>query len=300
MIANEYKYVVQALFALAVVCTCCCAAQASGRITDVTLSTDSKRLIIRSEGTVRPPTVLTTENPHQLVLDFPDAQLENAAQERTVRSEMVREIRTSKSRQGARVVVDFGTRKAPRHRVHRIDGCILVFFGEMASTDPSKRSTGVEASQRGPQARKPTVKWSAKPAAYGGSDLLIKSAETVNGLIVLRVAPRETPSREYKISLGVDLSQLGFNAASISPVVVDRKERWQARRAAQDLLVRENIGPPAVSGQARPVRLKRTMRPGLDQGVVQEGSHTHSHDHTVRVVQRPHAGPVKMGQWAGW
>ncbi len=50
------------------------------------------------------------------------------------------------------------------------------------------------------------------------SGLTIKSVEVVDGVIVLQVANRTKPAGNYRIDLGINFDQLGFNVANVQPI----------------------------------------------------------------------------------
>jgi hypothetical protein len=63
----------------------------------------------------------------------------------------------------------------------------------------------------------PTVRRNTEKPHDGPSpEVSIKSAEVVDGLVVLNLASRSNPGVTYRIDLGVDFEKLGFSTARIS------------------------------------------------------------------------------------
>jgi hypothetical protein len=126
------------------------------------------------------------------------------------------QVRIANARNGAQVVLDFGTAPVPDYKVRQIDNYVIVLLGEWQS---QPRIQGNAEPAKAP-AKRPT---SANPqnapvvAHAVGSELLIKSVEEANGLIVLKVAKRTEPQRVYRVELGVDFHS-GLQWANVYPV----------------------------------------------------------------------------------
>ena len=190
--------------------SCCSEARASGEITEINVTPDCKRISVRADGQIGRHTVFALENPNRLVLDIEDTGVSReSAISGTIAAGL--EIRAARKGSGARVVMNFGNRPVPEHRVRTVGNYLLLFMeGWAVPAGASSRTPAYKEKSPEPQPRQ-------EPVLSSSSDLQIKSAEVANGLIVLKVANRAYPERIFKIELGVDFDQLGFSAASIHP-----------------------------------------------------------------------------------
>jgi len=236
-----------------------CSAWVPGRITDVRLSSDLKRIVISAEGSVSQPAAFRIQRPSKLVIDFKGAALGTKVRNLELTDKPIRRIRPGKLKSGARIVVDFGGYEVPEYRIRRMENCFMVFFGEYRRSElaapPEPRA--VTAAKKG--ASRDKKRWEPVPAAKGGTGLLIKSAKVVGNEIVLEVASKSQPGSRYRVDLGIDLDQLGFNSANIRKVVATESEQTDtgpARPAGDDAKKSHDHikgGPPKESdGMAKP------------------------------------------------
>jgi hypothetical protein len=79
------------------------------------------------------------------------------------------------------------------------------------------------------------------------SGLFIKSAEVIEGLIVLEVADRKEPHSAYRIKLGVDLAQQGFNTAHIRRI----SEKKQDGLTLAARLACSSVERPRLEGERK-------------------------------------------------
>jgi len=127
------------------------------------------------------------------------------------------QVRIGKTGSAAQVALDFGTVPVPDHKVRQIDNYLIVLLGEW-QPQPRAQEPAVSAKEPGKRSISTRSQKTKDVSIASGSELLIKSAEEVDGLIVLKVAKRAEPQKVYRIDLGVDFQQLGFNGANIHPV----------------------------------------------------------------------------------
>lgn len=181
---------------------------AYGEIADITITPDGKRISIRIEGQIGKYSAHTLQNPARLVLDVEDTGL---SKEPAISGTMASgiDIRTARKGSAARVVLNLGNRPLPDHRVTAVGNHLLVFLNNWSNPAGTAQQTKVQAPAQ--ELQEPIV-------LSGSKDLQIKSAEVINGQIILKVVHRADQSRIYKIELGVDFDQLGFNTASIHPL----------------------------------------------------------------------------------
>lgn len=230
----------------------------TGKITEVSVSSDMRRVTVKTEGIVGNHVESTAANPSRLIIDLAGVTVGKPLAVTGAGKDSSLGIRVAKNDLGARVVMDFGTSPVPGYRVRRLGSYLMVFFQDW--TPPitqSQHRTGVDrpavkepppvpgqrirreeagsiASHRAPREethRMPRVKTRSEDISAvlqpvseavrpndGPAELFIRSAEVAGGVIVLHVARRSNPATIYRIDLGVDFSQLGFSAARISPV----------------------------------------------------------------------------------
>ena len=144
------------------------------------------------------------------------------------------------------MVLDFGGAPVPDHKVHQIDNYLIVLLG---GWQPEPRAqTPVKNVRTNEKQAVATPRQKPRSFTHGaGSTLLIKSVEEENGVIVLKAAKRTQPRHVYRIDIGVDFQNLGFNEANVYPVGGHRNGstlaagpgRSWARPSAQG----EKIGP---------------------------------------------------------
>jgi hypothetical protein len=201
----------------------CSEARASGEITEINVTPDCKRISVRADDQIGRHAVFALEKPNRLVLDIEDTTVSReSAISGTIAAGL--EIRAARKGSGARVVMNFGNRPVPEHRVRTVGNYLLLFL----------EGWGVPAgaSYRTHQENSPEPLPRQEPILSSSPDLQIKSAEVANGLIVLKVANRAYPERIFKIELGVDFDQLGFSAASIHPLAAFSKNSVSVPRSA--------------------------------------------------------------------
>jgi len=239
------------------------AAVTPGRVAEVNVSADVRRVTIRTEGHVGSHAESTVANPSRLVIDISGANLAKPLTVTGAGRERGLAIRAAKSESGVRIVLDFGGSPIPEYRIRRVGNHLLVFFREWEPKAGAGTVTGLEptaskelepvakawpggangwrtsahAARREEVGRTlaannhriDTMEPRQRTVESGQADeasgeLFIKSAEVNDGVIVLHVAKRSHPSKVYRIDLGVDLSELGLRIAKISEVVDAAKQ----------------------------------------------------------------------------
>lgn len=204
-----------------VVCTvsatpCASTVFALNTISEVSVSPDLRRVAIKTNGRIAEHTAAVTVHPPRLVVDIPNATLAQKPQILGLDKDSALQVRIAKTHSGAQVALDFGTAPVPDHKIREIDNYIIVLLGDwQAQPRAQVQAEPAKTFAKRPNAVRPQSDQDIICA--DGSELLIKSAEEVNGVIVLKVAKRTEPQRVYRIDLGVDLKHLGFNGASVHP-----------------------------------------------------------------------------------
>jgi hypothetical protein len=195
-----------------------CRTFAAGKITDVKISPDSRRVIVTADGAMIPAGICRLEGTSKLAIDIPGIGLGDV--DRTVRSleAPVLEVKVSPTASGVRLVMDFGSASVPEHKIRRMENCLILQLSPWSAAD----SVGDWAAPAGVRSaseplQSSTTKQKARQIKAKGraGDLEVKSAEVANGLIVLTVVRQDNPDRLYQIDLGVDLEHSGFHVASI-------------------------------------------------------------------------------------
>jgi len=207
-----------------------CVASLSAKITNVNVSPDLKRLVVKGEGNLPYPTISQIPRSSKVVMDFPRCSLGDVPRAMRPEGKLAREVRAEQTRSGARITVDFGEGPIPEHRLSKIDDCLMVLFGETPSEPaalPARPQLPVVGETR--QEAKPRL---AAPVSdeSGTASVLIKRARVVNGAIVLDVAPRNKETDVYRVTLGLDFRQPGFTTAKIHRVSALAKESSHKRK----------------------------------------------------------------------
>ncbi|MFH1117227.1 MAG: AMIN domain-containing protein [Pseudomonadota bacterium] len=238
------------------------AVSAGEDLAKVTASPDLRRVVIESSGIIGRYNAFELERPPRLVIDIdgvkPGKEAKTIPPERTGGLR----IQVSESRSGTHVVLDFGGGPVPSHRIRHMDNYLIVFLGTWRAPSAGTPSTeGAEVSKPKPKA--PAVRHVESTEKRNGtgsnlSDLTIKSAQVMDGIIVLKVADRANPDRLFRINLGVNLDRLGFVSAGIYPLSVNPgpvrqpqgDPRGEAANGEQGLKGPRKTSEPAVSAPA--------------------------------------------------
>ncbi len=191
-------------------------------LVEVQVSSDLKRVVVRAQDSIRDYSSFTLHRPSRLVIDIPGCGSGDVHRIDPPGKPGSLGVRVSGTRSGARLVLDFKGGQVPAHRIRRMDNCLLVFLSDWSvpATASSSRhlSVGEESprpAQRNSRRSHSRERGFAERVKEHSSDISIKSAEVVNGIIVLQVAENRNPNRIYRIELGVNLDTLGFDSAGI-------------------------------------------------------------------------------------
>jgi hypothetical protein len=193
-------------------------------LVEVQVSPDLKRVVVRAQDSIRDYSSFSLHRPSRLVIDMPGCGSGDIHRIDPPGKPGALGVRVSGTRSGARLVLDFKGGPVPAHRITRMDNCLLVFLSDwsVAATASSSKhaSVGEEAPlpvQRSLRRARPAERPFTERVKQHTGDISIKSAEVVNGIIVLQVAENKNPDRIYRIELGVNLDTLGFDSAGIRP-----------------------------------------------------------------------------------
>jgi hypothetical protein len=196
---------------------------AAGEISDITVTPDGRRIAIRSNASMGSYTEDVIANPARLIIDIAGTSISSLPSISGLAEGSMLNIRTGNTTSGARVVLDFGNRPVPDHRIVKMNNYLLVLLAQAASQEALLAKPSVE--RLGPEDTAPAVpkrtfraKRIAADAAPNTSDLTIRSARVVDGIIVLKLASKTNPAMAYKVDLGVDLRHMGFSTARITPI----------------------------------------------------------------------------------
>ncbi len=197
---------------------------AAGTITDVKISPDLKRVIVRCKGPVDERMSSSVQRSSLLVIDLAGVNLGDVERSTRAGREAGLEARVSKTHSGARLVLDFGGAAAPEHKIRRVGDYLMVFLDDWTpkAAPPKKTAAAPPIPARHPQVVRPKPNPPAR-LALDSSGLTIKSVEVVDGVIVLQVANRTKPAGNYRIDLGINFDQLGFSVANVQPIDEFRK-----------------------------------------------------------------------------
>lgn len=239
-----------------------------GKISEVSVSPDMRRVTIKSDGVIGPHTVTTANNPSRLMIDVEGADIARPPQVNGTSKPAALVVKVVKNPSGARVVLDFGASRLPGHKIRRLGNYLLVFLQEWEpKPSPSCRiapEKECSSDQNVPVVRRKIENPSDAPT----SELSIKSARVVDGLIVLTLASRDNPGVTYRIDLGVDFEKLGFNTARISasdpsslkPIKVWAKRSPFWTEEAEFRMGPRKSPPPSTTVQQSETKLGRTAK----------------------------------------
>jgi hypothetical protein len=209
---------IAAMFAVAI---CEPPVLAAGKIDDVKISPDLKRVTVKCEGHVDKSVSATVVRSSLLVIDFVGAALGDVERSARAGQGAGLEARVSKINSGVRLVLDFGGVAVPEHKIRRVGDYFMVFLGEWTPKEAAPPKTAASNTNR-PSAQRPQVAQpQMRPPVRLGLDssgFTVKSVEVVDGVIILQVANRTNPGGNYRIELGINFDQLGFSVANIQPI----------------------------------------------------------------------------------
>jgi hypothetical protein len=189
-------------------------------ITEVSVAPDLRRVIIKCSDPVGQYNTFRLDRPPRLVIDVAGARPGRDLKSNRPEQNGGLKVQVAESRTGAHVVLDFGGAPVPELRIRSIGTYLIVFMDrwEIPKKAPSQASPEKTASHK-PASESPKAVAKPRPRESSGrSDLMIKSARVVDGLIVLTVADRQHPEHVYRIDLGVNFQQMGFVSAGIYPL----------------------------------------------------------------------------------
>lgn len=198
---------------------------AAGTISDVRISPDLKRVLVKCEGPVGERISSSVQRSSLLVIDLAGADLGDVERSTRAGREAGLEVRVSKTHSGARLVLDFGGAAAPEHKIRKVGDYLMVFLDQWTPKAAAPKKTAVTSprpASHAPQAARPKPNPPARLAS-NSSGLTIKSVEVVDGVIVLQVANGTKPAGNYRIDLGINFDQLGFSVANVQPINEFRK-----------------------------------------------------------------------------
>jgi hypothetical protein len=266
-------------------------AATSCTITQVKISPDLRRVVVKTDSPMKEHVVSSLDKPPRLVIEM--AGVRPAGVEPTmppgVRAGLG--VRVSGTGSGSQLVLDFGGSPLPQYRIRRVDNYLMVFLGEW--TPPSPQALGISpdapASKAVPQpllargqqpirpvatSKSPVLPQTvpqqrpALPPASTGSGrlssakfpstpgaLTIKSAQVIGDSIVLQVAKREKPGHICRLELGIDFDRKRLNLANIE-TLTDRKPSstlaaTKAPRRVHHPIAGSMIGPRKAAPEYR-------------------------------------------------
>ncbi len=206
------------IFAMAI---CARPVLAAGKIADVKISPDLKRVIVKCEGQIDERVSASIVRSSLLVVDVAGAALGDVERSTRAGQGAGLEVRVSKTSSGARMVLDFGGTAVPEHKIRRVGDYLMVFLGEWTPKDAAPVKTAAPNPSRPPAQRPQVAQPKTSPPVRLGLDssgFTVKSVEVVDGVIVLQVANRTNSAGNYRIELGINFDQLGFSVANIHPI----------------------------------------------------------------------------------
>lgn len=224
-------------------------------IVGIRVSPDVSKIAIESDSPLSAHKAFVIGNPYRLVMDFPNTALARRLSRIKVDKEPIREIRLGSTASRTRVVIDFGRSPAPPYKIRREGTHLVVSLGRGL---PVPRHAVAEKKEKAAPARpsKPRPKPVAKPAENKEkSSLQIKSADVVDGLVVLELTDTKSPTRTCKLVLDVDMEQMKVCRAAHN----DGKGRLTCTDLREDAT--EKRTPEKPAGPVRGPRKAPTAEP---------------------------------------
>lgn len=217
-----------------------------GDIVGVRIAPDLRRIIIQSDGPLGEHKAFVIGQPYRLVIDFQDVRLSRGLSRIKVGKKPIREIRLGSTASRTRVVVDFGLNPAPPYKIHQKSEGLVVSLGESLPAPPRPSGVSRKANTQEPPP-KPRPKHARSPKQkQKAPHLKIKSAEVIDGLVVVELADTKNPQKSCKLILEVDLDRMKLNRAALNDgkgkIVCSDDNKTQAP------------GKPADSESIEPVR----------------------------------------------
>lgn len=186
-----------------------------GKITDLQVIPDGKRIIIKSQGSVGRYSAFVIKNPYRLVVDFQSTALAKVPGRIKVPGDRIREIRLGYANSRTRLVVDFGDRPVPAFKIERGNGTIQVALGN--GTISSGGSEKPISARRSPDRAQVRPKPVQRPrTAAGNEGLVVKSAAVKDKLVVLELKDRADPRQSYRLVIDMDATAMLVRNATIS------------------------------------------------------------------------------------
>lgn len=223
-------------------------------ITDIMLSPDSERLVIKTTGHAPEPETSVLRGPTRLAVDLKGARPGNGVRPLKNPSAFIREVRVGWSAVGARVEVEFTEDRVPDHRIRKLGSTLMVLFARPSPT--VSEAAGGRLSHETSDLDERLRKWDAIPAATGGADFFVRKADVENGLITLEVQRRKEPNATYRITLGVDFARQGFSTASVRKIFKSVKSMDASQNAWSA------PAGTARGGASKEARKPRSRKPG--------------------------------------
>jgi hypothetical protein len=268
------------------------------KITDVRISEDLRRVVIKADGPIDCEPAHRLEGASRLAILIPDTTLGDV--DRTVRNPDSREllVYVSSSASGVKIVLDFGKAGVPAFKIKVMDNCLMALLGPSgshAAASQDRSFSSAAGSSVPPKATLANHHADIPKAFQPGEDLIIRSADVVDGMVVLQVASKKNGGRTYKVKLGLNLENLGFNSAIITRM---RDEGLTSQRAPK---------PPAVAS-TRPAANRRNPQfagtpPSSNQRLAQRTPQQHgtnppafrtAESHVRRTSNTEARGPVSQ------
>jgi hypothetical protein len=275
------------------------------RITDVRISDDLRRVVVKGNGPLSPVHKYRQEGPSRLAILLSDTVLGDV--DRTIRNpdNSALLVYVSSTDAGVKLVLDFGKAGVPEFKTRVMDNCLIALLGPSGSpvAPPAQDSSfsSVAGTARPPKLetakREPVETHSDSHVRH---DLKVCSAEVIDGLIVLQVASKQNPAQKYKIKLGLNLDSLGFNSATLSRMEDQGRVPHRTKMPKPASVPPSNLGAnagedsPTVSAKTMASRGVRTSSGGLTN--VRVTAPAAPHERGSRDAE--HSGPV-VGAYHG-
>jgi hypothetical protein len=196
-------------------------AVAATRITEVKISDDLKRVMVKADGPLNSMGIARLESPSRLAIQVPETSLGDV--DHTIRNpdNGALLVKVAPSGSGVKLVLDFGKIPVPDHKMKFMDNCLIVLLGSsraQTGAETPSFSSAAGASGSKPAGDAPLSQNRVRAESKEQGDVSVCSAEVVDGSVVVVVASKKRQGRKYRIKLGLNLDDLGFQSATIARV----------------------------------------------------------------------------------
>jgi hypothetical protein len=219
-----------------------CYGMTGGTLTEVNVSEDLKRIVIKYTGAVGKHAAFVIERPHRLVIDFASVSIGNVRRKIDVNDKGIQQIRLGQTPARARLVVDFGENPVPTFKIQRMDRAILVMLGRGTSLPGLHTiSARTKTSRRAPAPQKKSSRRISRGSEK--APVTVRKAGVADDLVYVELTHRKTPNKTYRLVVDCSLEDLLVRQASLSDSTGTLKRFEVEEKSKNDAVSEDTLGP---------------------------------------------------------